>query len=142
MTDRPGRVYVIAEAGVNHDGEIHLAHALVEAAAHAGADSVKFQTFEAATLATKRATKAEYQDLDSGSEESQIAMLRRLQLPRCAYSDLMATARKCGIDFLSTPFDRESLRFLLGLGLPALRSAPATSPMLPCCSTLQCRNAQ
>lgn len=116
------RTYVIAEAGVNHDGRLEDALALVDAAADAGADCVKFQTFRADALAAAEAKKADYQKVTTARNESQRAMLKRLELPHTAYGSLMARARERGIDFLSTPFDNESLRFLVqDLGLDRMK---------------------
>lgn len=111
-------VYIIAEAGVNHNGERDLAFALVDAAAAAGADAVKFQTFDAARLASKAAPKASYQKQSTDAQESQLAMLKRLELPKEWHFDLQAHARRAGIEFLSTAFDTQSLKFLSGMGLP------------------------
>jgi N-acetylneuraminate synthase len=105
--------YIIVEAGVNHDGSVDNALRLVDAAADAGADCIKFQIFDAEGLATADAPKAEYQQRQSGTDESQRAMLKRLELPRSAYHRLMAHARARRIDFLVTPFDPASLSFLL-----------------------------
>lgn len=111
-------VYVIAEAGVNHNGRRDLAFALVEAAAAAGADAVKFQTFRAEHLASPAAPKAAYQKATTPAAESQLEMLRQLELPPEWHAPLQAHARRCGIAFLSTAFDFESLRFLQQLDLP------------------------
>ena len=110
MTDR---VEIVAEAGVNHDGSVDDALRLVDAAADAGADCVKFQTFTAGAVASGRADKAAYQKQATGTAESQRDMLKRLELPRAAYPGLMARARQRGIGFLSTAFDPASLDFLL-----------------------------
>lgn len=115
------RVHVIAEAGVNHNGQRDLAFALVEAAAAAGADSVKFQTFDAGKLAAKDAPKAAYQKRTTDADESQLAMLRKLELPREWHAELQEHARACGIQFLSTAFDFDSLAFLDGLGMPVFK---------------------
>lgn len=115
------RVYVIAEAGVNHNGSRELAHALVAEAAAAGADAVKFQTFEAKRLATASAGKAAYQKATTSASESQLEMLRRLELPREWHLDLKERAQQRGLDFLSTPFDPDSLTFLLQMGMPYLK---------------------
>lgn len=112
------RVYIIAEAGVNHDGQRDRAFALVDAAAQAGADAVKFQTFDAARLASKSAPKADYQKQHTDAEESQLAMLKRLELPRDWHAGLQSHARQRGITFLSTAFDADSLAFLAGLDMP------------------------
>lgn len=111
-------VYVIAEAGVNHNGDRGLALRLVEVAAEAGADAVKFQTFSAARLASSQAPKAAYQQRSTGTEESQLEMLRKLELPLEWHAELQAHARRLGIEFLSTAFDVDSLSFLQTLGLP------------------------
>ncbi|ONH56702.1 N-acetylneuraminate synthase [Pseudomonas cedrina] len=111
-------VYIIAEAGVNHNGERDLAFALVDAAAAAGADAVKFQTFDAVRLASKAAPKASYQKQSTDAAESQLAMLKKLELPKEWHADLQAHAHRSGIEFLSTAFDTESLTFLSEMGLP------------------------
>ncbi len=117
-------VYVIAEAGVNHNGEADMALRLIDAAAAGGADAVKFQTFRAEDLVTEAAPKAAYQKAAGDSGESQLAMLRRLELSPATHRDLLAHCRRRGIEFLSTPFDRESLRFLVqDLDLKTLKIA-------------------
>lgn len=112
---------VIAEAGVNHDGDIVQALRLVEAAKAAGADAVKFQTFQATSLATPSATKAAYQKERSGSEESQLDMLRRLELSRDDHLRLIERCRELDILFLSSPFEEASADFLDELGVPAFK---------------------
>lgn len=111
-------VYVIAEAGVNHNGDLELAHRLVDCAADAGADAVKFQTFVAEKLATGAVHKASYQQRTTDAQESQLEMLRKLELPREWHWELRAHARDRGIEFLSTAFDAGSLTFLEELGMP------------------------
>lgn len=111
-------VYVIAEAGVNHNGQRDMAFALVDAAAESGADAVKFQTFDAAKLASKTAPKAAYQVKNTDDAESQLAMLKKLELPKEWHLDIQEHARRRGIEFLSTAFDTESLDFLSDLGMP------------------------
>ncbi len=111
-------VYIIAEAGVNHNGDLALARQLVDCAADAGADAVKFQTFDAKKLATNSAPKASYQQLTTDAAESQLDMLRKLELPREWHWELRALARSRGIEFLSTAFDIGSLKFLEELGMP------------------------
>ena len=103
---------VIAEAGVNHNGSVELAHQLVDAAHAAGADVVKFQTFKAKKLVTASATQADYQSRNTGKAESQLAMLTRLELSHDAHLDLIRHCKDLGIAFLSTAFDDESLEFL------------------------------
>lgn len=115
------RVYVIAEAGVNHNGDLALARALVEAAADAGADAVKFQTFDAKKLASSTAPKADYQRRTTDTQESQLAMLQKLELPLAWHEELRDLAHGRGVEFLSTAFDQDSLRFLVELGVPRLK---------------------
>ncbi len=105
------RVLVIAEAGVNHNGSLEMALRLVEAAAEAGADMVKFQTFRAAEVVSKNAPKARYQKLTT-EEESQFEMIRKLELNNDAHVDLLEHCRKRGIGFLSSPFDEASADLL------------------------------
>lgn len=115
-------VLVIAEAGVNHNGSLDTAKALIDAAAAAGADAVKFQSFKADDLVTANAAKAAYQSDRTGSDGSQRDMLRALELDEAAQHDLAAYCRAKGIAFLSTPFDMASLRFLAdGLALTTIK---------------------
>lgn len=107
------KTYIIAEAGVNHNGDVELAKRLIVAAAEAGADAVKFQTFKAEKLASKQAPKADYQNKTTDAAESQTDMLKRLELSLDSYSELMELCREKKIDFLSTPFEEESLSFLV-----------------------------
>ena len=113
--------YVIAEAGVNHNGDMALAHQLVDAAADAGAHAVKFQTFNPEKLVASGAPKADYQKRNTGDMESQQTMLKALVLSRPAHRELFAHARGRGLHFLSSPFDEESADFLLDLGVPAFK---------------------
>lgn len=116
------RTKVIAEAGVNHNGDPELAFRLIDAAADAGADIVKFQTFRTRDLVVSNATKAPYQQANCGSEESQDAMLQRLELPYQVHYQLRDHAHRRGIEFLSTPFDLTSLNFLVReLGLTTIK---------------------
>lgn len=107
---------IIAEAGVNHNGEIELARRLIEAAAEAGADLVKFQTFSADRLATGTAEKAGYQIQTTDGMESQQEMLRRLELTVDMHKELIAHSARCNISFFSTGFDIESVDLLVSLG--------------------------
>lgn len=113
--------FLIAEAGVNHNGDIELARRLVDAAAEAGADAVKFQTFSADRLATAAAPQADYQKRNTGMEESQYSMLKRLELSEEAHRELLRHCRERGILFLSSPFDEESAEFLEALGVAAFK---------------------
>lgn len=110
--------YIIAEAGVNHNGDRDKAFALVDASAAAGADAVKFQTFDAQRLAALSAPKAAYQKNTTDAEQSQLEMLRSLELPQVWHQPLQAHARHLGIEFISTAFERQSLAFLEALNLP------------------------
>jgi N-acetylneuraminate synthase len=115
------RVFVIAEAGVNHNGSLDIAMALVDAAAQAGADAVKFQTFDAKALTVPTAPKAAYQKAKTDPGQSQLEMLQTLELHREWHAPLRERALSKSLAFLSTPFDRESLRFLVELGMPLLK---------------------
>lgn len=110
------KTLIIAEAGVNHNGDLSLAERLVDAAAAAGADVVKFQTFSADRLVTATAGKADYQARATGAGESQHTMLRRLELTRAMHETLIARCASRRIAFLSTGFDRESVDLLAELG--------------------------
>ena len=113
---------IIAEAGVNHDGQLDRAFALVDVAAEAGADWVKFQTFDPAALVAEDAVQAEYQTANTGRRESQRSMLDRLVLSQDAHVALRRHCENASIRFLSTPFDPGSLNFLLDvLGLDTLK---------------------
>lgn len=112
------QVVIIAEAGVNHNGDIATAKKMIDVAATAGADFVKFQTFIAESLATSDAPKAEYQKIAAGSsEESQLEMLRFLQLSKDQHVELIEHCQTAGIKFLSTGFDLTSLDMLFELGI-------------------------
>lgn len=124
------KVLIIAEAGVNHNGSLELAKQLVETAAAAGADYVKFQTFKAEKVISSRAPKAEYQIQNTGlMEESQLDMVRKLELDREAHETLIQYAWEKGIKFLSTPFDLESIDLLdeLVIGLFKIPSGEITN---------------
>jgi N,N'-diacetyllegionaminate synthase len=110
------RTLIIAEAGVNHNGDLSLAKHLIDAAATAGADLVKFQTFKADHIATSTAKKADYQRQTKDSTESQHAMLRRLELTEATHHKLIAHCATCNIGFFSTGFDIESVDLLVSLG--------------------------
>lgn len=113
---------IIAEAGVNHNGDENLAFKLVDAAYQAGADIVKFQTFKAKNLVTENAKQADYQITNTGKQESQLAMLSRLELSYESHHKLVDHCSKLGIEFLSTAFDSDSLKFLVNeLGLTRLK---------------------
>jgi N-acetylneuraminate synthase len=106
------RVFVIAEAGVNHNGSLDMACELIDAAASAGADAVKFQTFRASAVISRFARKAEYQIANTGSEGSQLDMVRKLEFGEAEHKLLIEHCGRRGIEFMSTPFDLESVRLL------------------------------
>ncbi|WP_374615151.1 N-acetylneuraminate synthase [Sphingorhabdus sp.] len=108
---------IIAEAGVNHNGDIGMAKRLIDAAAEAGADYVKFQTFSADRQVTRNAQKARYQAQATGVAESQYEMLKRLEISAETHEQLMAHCRQRNIGFLSTGFDIEAVNLLYSLGL-------------------------
>jgi len=112
--------YIIAEAGVNHNGSDELAIKLVKVAAEAGADAVKFQTFKAESLVSQEARTAEYQRLQTG-EDSQFSMLKKLEISEELHIKLIDQCKQSGIEFLSTPFDVESAKFLLDLGMKKIK---------------------
>ncbi|MDQ8021295.1 MAG: N-acetylneuraminate synthase [Moraxellaceae bacterium] len=123
-------VFVIAEAGVNHNGSLDMARQLIDLAAEAGADAVKFQTFQASKLVTAAARKADYQVVNTGVAEAeregeaggQLAMLKKLELDEAAHDALVAHAKARGVEFMSTPFDVDSLDFLVKkLGVTRLK---------------------
>jgi N,N'-diacetyllegionaminate synthase len=123
--------FVIAEAGVNHNGDLELARGLVDAAAVAGADAVKFQTFRAEAVAAPSAPKAGYQVETTGAHESQLDMLRRLELAADAHAELKRRAEDRGLVFLSTPFDLESVDLLDSLGVAAFKVGSGELTNLP-----------
>ncbi|OSQ27335.1 N-acetylneuraminate synthase [Thalassospira sp. MCCC 1A03138] len=125
------RTLIIAEAGVNHNGDIELALELINAAAQAGADIVKFQTFQAHKLVTSSARKARYQERLTAVTESQLDMLSRLELNEQAHNKLLVHCQKLGIEFLSTGFDMQSVDLLLKLGVGWLKVPSGEITNLP-----------
>ena len=125
------KTYIIAEAGVNHNGDLELAKKLIDAAVVAGADAVKFQAFKADRLVAHDAPLAEYQRRAAGTEESQYAMLKRLELDENQFRLLYAHCRDQGIDFLSSPFDLEGIDFLAALGLEVFKIPSGEITNLP-----------
>ena len=114
-------VYIIAEAGVNHNGSLELAYELIDIAVEAKADAIKFQTFNSEKLALGTAEKAEYQKETTGENETQLDMLKKLEL---SYDDFKLISKRCdemGIEFISTPFDLDSVDFLDELGVTTLK---------------------
>lgn len=125
------KVFVIAEAGVNHNGNLETAKRLVDEAAGAGADAVKFQTFRAESLVCADAEKAAYQKETTDREETQYAMLKRLELTEGMHRELLERCREKKIVFLSTPFDIESIRYLAGLDMPVFKIPSGEITNLP-----------
>ena len=110
-------LFIIAEAGVNHNGSIELAKQLIDVASNSGADAVKFQTFKAENIVSKNTQKAEYQKKTTDILESQFDMIKKLELDVNTHKELMAYCQEKNIMFLSTPFDHDSIDFLNELGL-------------------------
>lgn len=125
------KTLIIAEAGVNHNGRLDLAKKMIEVAADCGADFVKFQTFVARNFVSIKAKKAEYQLENAGNNESQLEMIKKLELDKKAHEELIAHARKCKIGFLSTPFDLDSVKLLGELGLELLKIPSGEITNLP-----------
>jgi len=123
--------FIIAEIGVNHNGDVKLAKRLIDKAVAAGADAVKFQTFRADALTTKTAPKAKYQQKTTGGKETQNQMLKKLELSAAAFKKLADYAKKKNIMFLSSPFDIESVDILEKIGIPAYKIASGEITNLP-----------
>ena len=124
-------VFIIAEAGVNHNGSIDLAYKLIDVAVESGADAVKFQTFKAENVASKNATKAEYQKQTTDVSESQFDMIKKFELDEKAHKELIAYCQEKGIMFLSTPFDHDSIDMLNNLGLEIFKIPSGEITNLP-----------
>jgi len=116
-------VFVIAEAGVNHSGSLDMAFDLIRAAKAAGADCVKFQTFKSERVASEDAPKAQYQLASTDRRETQVEMLRKLELAEDSYPKLLACCEEAGILFSSTPYNEEDIDLLHALGVPVLKAA-------------------
>lgn len=115
--------FIVAEAGVNHNGDVNLAKKLIDMAKEAGADAVKFQTFKAEEVVSKCAEKANYQKETTDTKESQFEMIKKLELSQSDFAELFDCAQKKGIIFLSSPFDKRSVDLLDELGVPAFKVA-------------------
>lgn len=125
------KVFIIAEAGVNHNGSSDIAKELIDAAVKAGADAVKFQTFKAANLVSKTAQKADYQKQTTDVEESQFEMIQKLELDVDTHKELISYCKHKNILFLSTPFDHESIELLHKLGLEVFKIPSGEITNLP-----------
>lgn len=124
-------VFIIAEAGVNHNGSIELAKKLIGYAADSGANAVKFQTFRTECVVTRSASKAEYQKQKTDSDESQFHMIRKLELDVSAHEELLGCCEKNNILFLSTPFDCYSIELLERLNIPIFKIPSGEITNLP-----------
>ena len=125
------RVFIIAEAGVNHNGSIDLAKKLIDAASSSGADAIKFQTFKADNIVTQNAPKAQYQVQNFKDKESQYDLLKKLELNFEAHKELFNYCNDKNIIFLSTPFDIESINLLMSLGLKIFKIPSGEITNLP-----------
>ncbi|MDX9967258.1 MAG: N-acetylneuraminate synthase [Sulfuricurvum sp.] len=123
--------FIIAEAGVNHNGSLDLAKKLIDVAAEAGADAVKFQTFKAEKLVSKKAQKAEYQKQTTDAAESQYDMIKKLELDEPAHRELIRYCGEKKIRFLSTPFDHESIELLDAQGMEIFKIPSGEITNLP-----------
>ncbi|ARR01124.1 N-acetylneuraminate synthase [Campylobacter porcelli] len=130
------KVYIIAEAGVNHNGSLDIAKALIDEAYRAGADAVKFQTFKAENLASKTALKASYQKQTTNANQSQYDMLKALELSYDDHVELISHAKSLGIDFLSTAFDIDSANMLYELGIKSFKIPSGEITNLPLLRTI------
>ena len=124
-------VFIIAEAGVNHNGSIDLAKKLIDVASEAGVDAVKFQTFKAENLVSKNAQKADYQKETTDKAESQFEMIKKLELDTDTHIELIAYCKTKSIMFLSTPFDHDSIELLHNLGLEIFKIPSGEITNLP-----------
>lgn len=125
------KIFIIAEAGVNHNGSITLAKQLIDAARTAGADAVKFQTFQAEKIVTHTSPKAVYQRQQTENTETQFDMLKKLELSEDQHKELLSYCHKREIQFLSTPFDLESIDFLASLGMEIFKIPSGEITNLP-----------
>ena len=125
------KTFIIAEAGVNHNGRLELAKKLIDVAAEAGADAVKFQTFKAEKVVSRYAPKAEYQKKTTTADESQLEMVKKLELDAAAHKTLIDYCKTKNIRFLSTPFDLESIDLLNELGLDIFKIPSGEITNLP-----------
>ena len=123
--------FIIAEAGVNHNGDVELGFRLIDVAKEAGADAVKFQTFKSEEIAAAEAPMAEYQKENLAIEESQQAMLKKLELKAEDYHRLLQHCNEVGITFISTPFDRSSVDLLVAMDVPAIKVSSGDLTDLP-----------
>ena len=131
MEQKNGSVFIIAEAGVNHNGNLAFAKKLIDAAKEAGADAVKFQTFQTEQVITKSAQKAAYQQITTGEQESQYDMVKKLELTFDEFNSLKEYCDHSEILFLSTPFDMESIEYLETINIPVYKIPSGEITNLP-----------
>ena len=124
-------VYIIAEIGCNHNGDVNLARKMVDVAVECGVDAVKFQTFKADKLISKYAPKADYQKVTTGTADTQLEMTKRLELSFDEYLELRDYTAQKGVDVFSTPFDQESLDFLISTDMPVYKISSGEITNLP-----------
>jgi N,N'-diacetyllegionaminate synthase len=125
------KVFIIAEAGVNHNRSVDLAKKLIDVASISGADAVKFQTFKAENLVSKDAQKADYQKQTTDASESQFDMIKKLELDIDTHNELIAYCQEKDVMFLSTPFDHDSINLLSDLGLQIFKIPSGEITNLP-----------
>jgi len=125
------KTFIIAEAGVNHNGSLEMAFQLIDVAVASGADAIKFQTFKAEKVIAVNAPKADYQQKTTGSDETQLEMVKKLELDESAHTRLYQYCQHTGIQFLSTPFDLESIDLLNRLGLEIFKIPSGEITNLP-----------
>lgn len=125
------KIFIIAEAGVNHNGDIDIAKKMIDAASEAGVDAVKFQTFKAEKIVSMNAPKAEYQIENSNNTESQFQMLKKLEIDKRTHIELMKYCKEKNVMFLSTPFDIDSIHMLVELGIGIIKIPSGEITNLP-----------
>ncbi|MFH1318769.1 MAG: N-acetylneuraminate synthase family protein, partial [Candidatus Omnitrophota bacterium] len=125
------KIFIIAEAGVNHNGSSKIAKKMIDAVCEAGADAVKFQSFQTEKMVTKSASKAKYQLKATGSDQSQYEMIKKLELDKIAHRDFLNYCRQKKIMFLSSPFDLESVDLLDSLGMKIFKIPSGEITNLP-----------
>ena len=125
------KVYIIAEAGVNHNGSVELAKELIDVAAESGVDAIKFQTFKAENIVSSNAQKANYQKENTNNDESHFDMIKKLELNYDVHKELINYAKQKGVEFLSSPFDVESIELLDSLGLKTFKIPSGEITNLP-----------
>ncbi len=125
------KIFIIAEAGVNHNGDINLAKKLIDVAKEAGADAVKFQTFKSEKVISKFAQKAEYQKETTGESDTQLDMVKKLELPYKDFKELKKYCDEVEINFMSTPFDLDSIEFLNELNIDVFKIPSGEITNLP-----------